>query len=488
MRRLPIMVPSLSLSNELTKLWIGRHLRSALSNERFQHGSMFDSTQIAPRPPGCTVPLTATQTWVWNDVLRRPCRLSRCRLCADSIRLCGPLDASRLQKSIGFVIRRHEALRTRIAVVNDAPLQIIDAPHDIDISPVDISHSPSKMRDAEARQLGTDFILHEVDLSAGPLFDAKLLRLSEYDHVLFLATDHIISDAASIALLSREIWTVYRQYSRQMEPNLPPVAIQFPDFAVWQHATQGSWWHDHALYWRQKLPETPLTFIPRDYEVSDIAGLKSEVIHFPMGKSLTRTLREAANGAHASLPLVTLALYSTLTALWCQRQELLVTALSHGRHGRPELKSVIGYLAHPLYLRLSFDDSASLLDIVTQTTREYATAFHHDASRLPAPADAELPTDVYFNWLPFNWTVTQPGGTEGSHDDLRIQPFPLPLTRPAIFSPQFYDTPSGIVVTVSYTRELFKQNTVESFGTHMQALARQFVEQPRSTFASLAWT
>ena len=43
-------------------------------------------------------------------------------------RLRGPLDPARLARCFGEVVRRHEALRTRFALRDDAPVQVIDPP------------------------------------------------------------------------------------------------------------------------------------------------------------------------------------------------------------------------------------------------------------------------------------------------------------------------------------------------------------------------
>lgn len=441
------------------------------------------SVPITPRPRGCMVPLAANQTWFWKAVLLKPSRRSCARLCADSIRLCGLLDVACLQRSIRLVVGRHESLRTKIAVVNESPIQIIAPPSNIEIPLIDMTRLPSNGRDAAARLYGKEFILQEIDLFAGPLFDARLLRLSELDHVLILAMDHIISDAVSCSLLAGEIWIVYRQLLCNQELSLPPVTVQFADFAVWQHDTQESWLREHWPYWRGKVAEHGTIRVPGDHEASNPENSVVDTVHFPMGKSLTSNLREAARQAQFSLSLIFLTLYSTVIARWCQRDDLLVAMASHGRGGRPELDGMIGYLGYRAYLRVQFSGSDSLWDLLAQVTAEYSEARRHDASRLSCPD--EPPTEISFNWMPGSWTAKRRGCIDESRGDLRAQPFPLYLTLPARFYPFFYDTPSGVVVTVLYARSIFKQSTIARFGDNMQLLARQFIECPRSPLASL---
>lgn len=444
------------------------------------------SNLITPRPLGCAVPLTENQTGFWNATLSKPSRLSRARLCADSTRVSGLLDIARLQRSIGFVARRHEALRTRVGIVNDSPAQIIAPPSEIEMPLIDISRVPSKVRDAEARQYGKGFMLREVDLCAGPLFDMRLLKLSEAEHVLILGTDHIISDAASCALLSREVWAVYRQLLHAEEPTLPPLAIQFPDLAVWQRDTRDCWLRHHLPYWQRKLPKADLICIPTDFETSEGNDAAAEIVHFPMGKSLTGDLRKVARETQCLLPLLFLSLYSAIITQWCKREEVFVAMPSHGRHGRPELHGVVGLLAHPVYLRLQVNDSDSALDLMHRTTEEYFSACSHEAFRLPPPIDAQRPTEIWFNWMPADSTAARRPSTKACLGGLLTQPFPLPIVWPKKFYPFFYDTPSGVVITVIYRRDLFKRLTIERFGNHFLSLARQVIQCPSTPLRPLA--
>jgi hypothetical protein len=446
------------------------------------------TSPIRPRRAGCAIPLTAYQTGFWSAALRSSSRLSRASICADSARISGPLDVVCLQRSIEFVAHRHEALRTRLAFADENPVQIVAPPSPAEIPLIDMSRMPSKSRDAEARRYGRDFMSREVDLSTGPLFDGRLLRLSVAEHVLILATDHIISDAVSCGILSREVWAVYGQLLHRQEPILPAVDIQYPDLAVWQRETQDLWRSRHLPYWRAKLPPVASICVPGDYEASGAGELAAEIVHVPLGKALTESLREAARQAKCMLPILFLAVYSALMARWCQRDVIIVAMPSHGRHGRPELEGTIGLLAHPVYLRLQFDRGDNLLDLVARASTEYFDACSHDASRLLPSADPAVPTEIWFNWMSADSAAAQrSSGTKEAIDGLRIAPFPLQIVWQKKFYPFFYDTPSGVVVSILYLRDVFNRVTIERFGNHIQLLGRKFVENPRMPLADI-WT
>ncbi|HEX2188927.1 MAG TPA: condensation domain-containing protein, partial [Longimicrobiaceae bacterium] len=127
-------------------------------------------------------------------------------------RLGGALDEAALERAMGEVVRRHEALRTTFAEVDGSPVQVI-APFGGFALPVeDLSGLSEADREAALRQRARDEAARPFDLSAGPLFRAALLRLGAEDHVLLLSVHHIVSDGWSMGVLFRELAALYAAY------------------------------------------------------------------------------------------------------------------------------------------------------------------------------------------------------------------------------------------------------------------------------------
>ncbi|HVG43749.1 MAG TPA: amino acid adenylation domain-containing protein, partial [Longimicrobium sp.] len=98
-------------------------------------------------------------------------------------RLGGALDEAALERALGEIVRRHEALRTTFGEVDGSLVQVI-APFGGFALPVE---DLSGLSEAEVRRWAGEEAGRAFDLSAGPLFRAALLRAGEEDHVLLLS-------------------------------------------------------------------------------------------------------------------------------------------------------------------------------------------------------------------------------------------------------------------------------------------------------------
>lgn len=443
---------------------------------------MHHSLTLEPRPTGCPVPLTAIQKWYWDVKLKGGTQRSALRLCAASLRLSGPLDTSRLEESIERVQHRHASLRTRVMKVDRSPTQIVDPPQRFHLQIEDLSPMTPKERENIARQLGSEFFTERIDLAREPMLAARLLKLSDLEHILIVGTDHMISDGTSCSILSHELLTVYRRIASS---SLPDLKLQFPDFAVWQHTTNDAWLKDHAPYWRGRLSGAPQVLIPPDHGAKADSPNTSEWHYAPFGKKITQALHEIARRERAMIALVVLSLYLILISKWCEQSDLLVELISHGRYGHPELKHMIGPLAYPMHLRVEVGSNFSLRDVVQQVTAEFSSALRHDASRVLGTIVTGFPTQLYFNWLPADSATCPEDSAPDASDSVKIRPFPVAKDEPTVFSPFFKDTPSGLVTIVRYHRELYDKRTLERFGNELRWLAQQCALDPRMQLHNL---
>src|SRR5206468_3089700 len=142
-------------------------------------------------------------------------------------RLRGALDAAALGRALSTVVARHEALRTTFAERGDEPVQVVAPPAPLSLVPEDLSQ-------AEAGRVAADEAARPFDLAAGPLLRVRLLRLAADDHVLLLTVHHAVCDGWSLGVVCGELAALYDAERSGAGAALPPLAVQYGDYAAWQ--------------------------------------------------------------------------------------------------------------------------------------------------------------------------------------------------------------------------------------------------------------
>lgn len=408
------------------------------------------------------------------------------RMCASAVRLTGSLHADILQQSIDAVVRRHESLRTRIVKVDGVSRQHIDAPSPFELPLVDISGIPPECVEAEAKRIARDFLDEEIDLSSESLFDARLLRLSNREHVLILVVDHMVSDAASCEIIGREVWTLYSQTMQGQPHSLPPLPVQFADYALWLSDTYDTWRKKHEGYWRERIDGVRSVKIPADFEIKPVTCPIGATAHFPLGRVLSEELREFAQHEGILLPLVALSVYVAMMTRWCREEDFLVGFVSHGRRHRPELKNMVGYLASLLLLRIKMGSHDTFVDLARKVKLEFHTACEHQDFGQLLNLFPECTPEVTFNWISNSRTLRSSDHHQKNATELKVQAFPVSSAWPLKFTPLFYDGPAGVGFTVHYRPDFLEGSTIQWFGRNFRLLAAEFVRCPSRCVASVS--
>ncbi|MFL5538334.1 MAG: condensation domain-containing protein, partial [Longimicrobiaceae bacterium] len=208
-------------------------------------------------------------------------------------RLGGALDEAALERALGEIVRRHEALRTVFAEVDGSPVQVIAPFGAFALAVEDLSRLGEADREAAVRRRAAEEARRAFDLSAGPLFRAALLRLGAEDHVLLLSVHHIVSDGWSLGVLYRELSALYAAYHEGGESPLPELGVQYADYAVWQREQlEGEALEQQLGYWRERLADAPaLLELPTDHPRPAVQTHRGAHVRAPFPDALAERLR-----------------------------------------------------------------------------------------------------------------------------------------------------------------------------------------------------
>ena len=126
-------------------------------------------------------PLTFSQLAHWN-LRELGSRRSR-RDTAVVLLLRGSLSVTALQQSLIEIVRRHEALRTRIVKVDSVPMQEVGSSIDCSFEVVQLEPLPRPSVESQLQHLIEGFVQERIDVSCDPLFSTKLIGITSSEHV-----------------------------------------------------------------------------------------------------------------------------------------------------------------------------------------------------------------------------------------------------------------------------------------------------------------
>ncbi|GAB0057976.1 Linear gramicidin synthase subunit D [Candidatus Magnetaquicoccaceae bacterium FCR-1] len=287
-----------------------------------------------------------------------------------ALRLTGPLDHAALTRALSALIARHETLRTTFGLAADGatPVQRIAAPAPLDLPVVDLSDLAPEAREAEKRAWIARGEEHLFDLSQGPLIWVTLVKLDEKNHLLLLTLHHIIADGWSLGVLVGEVAALYARETGAAEaPPLPPLPIQYADFASWQR----SWLEEGELdrqlaYWQKQLTGAPaLLELPTDRPRPAVQGFNGAAERFSFSPVLTANLKKLSLDHRTTLFTTLLTGFAVLLARYSGQTDLVIGSPVANRN-RAELEGLIGFFVNTLVLRLQWTEQPTFAALLEQ--------------------------------------------------------------------------------------------------------------------------
>lgn len=364
-------------------------------------------------PYGATAPWSYMQEYMWAAKDRCPNPGWNILL---TIALHGHLNVTAVRDALAFLIRRHEILRTRL---DEAGQHVDEVTAELPVINL-VSADPGGELAGIARNQ------HRIclDLRHGPAIVPLLVRVTADEHVLMLTMDHASCDGLSIGILMEEFTTAYDTLAAGGVPALPPLPVRYRDFSAYQRELARTGGFDAQLdYWQRQLADLPAgPMLPRLPGSPASPGYRSGLRALDIEPELADAVREQARSAGHTVFVVLLGtLMASLTAV-CGRGDVVVAALSAGRHYR-ELDGVVGMFANPWLMRADAGAAKTYGELFDAVQTAMAGAYDHASVPFPLVAErvgqqAGRP-EVWFNLAPPMSSAPR-GGT------LRAELFALP--------------------------------------------------------------
>lgn len=290
----------------------------------------------------------------------------------------GVLDVPALEEAFNAIVARHEILRTTFDVREGTLVQTIQSSLRICLPIVDFGSLSENMWGAAAREVALDEARQPFDLRKGPLLRVKLLQSSEERYYLLLDFDHAVLDGWSMGTFFKELGVLYGAFAGGQPNPLPPLPLQYADYAVWQRECfHGDVSESQLEYWKRQLGDrlTPLS-LPTDYPRPPLQTSRGIRKTLGLSKQLSDSLKELSRREGVTLFMTLLAGFKILFSRHGGQDDIVIGATIAGR-SRPEIEGLIGFFINALPLRTDLSGSPSFLELLKRVREVCLGAYTH---------------------------------------------------------------------------------------------------------------
>ncbi|MDA9545473.1 peptide synthetase, partial [Bradyrhizobium sp. CCBAU 45321] len=395
-----------------------------------------------------------------------------------ALRLTGELDLEALRCSIDRVFARHEALRSVFRVVDERP-RVVLLPRDARVPLLEHDLSSRDDREQELARLCREEAATPFDLAAGPLVRGRLIRMAEGEHLFLLTQHHIVSDGWSIGVIMRELGALYRAFAAGKDDPLPPLAIQYPDYAAWQR----QWLSGERLqrqfdYWREALADAPAMLeLPTDRPRPPIRSLAGASLPIEIDTELASGIKRLSQSNGASVFMTLLAAWAAVLSRLSGQTEVVIGTPTANRN-KPEIEGLIGFFVNMLALRVDLAAEPSVAELLRRVRAAALAAQDHQDLPFeqvveiiqPLRRPEQTPVfQVVFAWQSNDMGLLELPGLKAEVADIPLQQVKFDLEL------NLGEMDGRIVGSLNYATSLFDQATITRHRDYLLTVLRAMI-------------
>ncbi|WP_304511256.1 non-ribosomal peptide synthetase [Desulfopila sp. IMCC35008] len=395
--------------------------------------------------------------------------------------LSGLLDIDALRKSLAGIVARHEVLRTLFDQRDGEPFQRILPALEIPVPLDDIAMLPEHNKQEQAKKLMAAFFAEPFDLSCGPLLRARVIRFSDEEHRLLLALHHIVADGWSLGVLTHELAEHYRSKTLGQVVSLPPLSIQYADYACWQRAfLQGEERQRQLAYWRHQLEDFSELQMASDFPRPERQTFRGARLQVHISKALLRELEHLSTREGCSLFMTLLTGFMILLSRFTGQEDIVVGSPIANRH-RQELEGLIGFFVNTLVLRGDISGTPSFSELLARVRRMTLDAYAHQDIPFEQLVEALQPQRRLDRNPLFQVLFALQNVPLG---DLELEQLRLAPVEPDNLASRFdlelhcFQEDAGLRAEFIYNPDLFRAATIRCLADHLLHLLKTLVAAP----------
>jgi amino acid adenylation domain-containing protein len=396
--------------------------------------------------------------------------------------LSGEIDAGAMERSVGMLVERHEALRTRIVEVDGEVVQAIGGGEGFRLT-------VSDEREGVEERRGEEMLGEALSRSGRPFrldrelpIRGDLLRSGERSWVLVLTVHHALADRRSMEVLAGELSELYGAEVEGRGAELEGVELQYGDFSEWQRSLPEEAVESLLFYWRRQLHgrltplELPLKCVRPGVQVFT-AARRSVRLDASLRAGVETLSRRLGVDAFAVL----LSGFKLLLHRYTGQDEIVVGTSETCRH-HAGLEGMVGPVSNLVVLRSRVSGEETFERFLMEESRTVQQAREHrdmpfDRLVLELKPEKDMGRtalfDVLFEYMPWSLGEMEFGGARARvlETELGYGKYDLQLSMRAEGS-------GGYSGSLIYNERYFEPWLIEQMVRHYGTLLERVVREP----------
>jgi hypothetical protein len=241
-----------------------------------------------------------------------------------------------------------------------------------------LSELPPAVRESEARRIVQEQASLPFDLAKDPITRNTLLKLTNAEHILIMATHHIASDGWSTGVLVRDLTALYEAVLTGKPVDLPKLEIQYADYAAWQRNwLQGEVLDQQIGYWRQRLAGAPqILMLPADRPRPEKPTFQGAIHRSLLPTTLAEAVRILSRQQGCTTFMTMLAAFQTMVLHYTGNPDIVLgTDLANRTSVQTE--ALMGFFVNLLALRTDLSGDPTYAELMARDREVALGAYAH---------------------------------------------------------------------------------------------------------------
>ncbi len=432
-------------------------------------------------------PLSEAQHEMWVGAQMHPEAAGPHHACTG-VYLEGDLDIEVLRKSISTVVKRHPGLRCTFS--EDGTEAILHSSMMPDIPLHDLSNFPEAQQQERVDALLLEESQRIFDLAKGPLFDFKILQLSERKHLLIFTVNMIVCDGWSHYVVFEDLGSLYSALIKGQEPSLKAPVPPW-EYVKWERDNSASErTRESEAFWISTYNNVPAPInLPTADTRPPTRTFRADREEIILDEDLCHKIKNLGRARKNSYFTILLAAFGGWLHKLSGSQDIVV-GVPFAAQSPLHMDRLVGQCANILPLKIECNPDQPFADVLKNTWSTVLDAQDHwDFSFARLLAKMDLPNDpsriplvsVLFNLDPPMSQVKFEG-----------------LDHQMVAGPRYYfqydigfnlvEDDRSIRVECDYNQKLFKGDIVRQWLAGYMKILEKIVQQPESPMKHLTLT